>query len=56
LLVRLKPRQTYELNNARSAPTVACAAAGVAVAIVLATRRAAPRTFARVMMSPTGMK
>src|SRR4051794_7643768 len=34
LLVRLRPRHTYELNSPRSAPTV-CAAAGAAVAIVL---------------------
>src|SRR6476661_6136249 len=31
---------------------VACAAAGVAVATALATTRAAPRTFARFIVSP----
>src|SRR6478672_11375656 len=50
LLVRLSPRHTYELYRPRSAPTV-CAATG-AVASALATTRAAPRTFARFIVSP----
>src|SRR5262245_2001166 len=50
LLVRLRPRHTYELKRARSAPTV-CAWRGPP-AIALTTTRVAPRTFARLMVSP----
>src|SRR5262245_2656697 len=51
LLVRLSPRHTYELYRPTSAPTV-CAAAGAVVATALATTTAAPRTFARFIVSP----
>src|SRR5687767_6632660 len=46
------PRHTYPLNRPRSAPTVACARAVLAVAAVVTASRTAASNFRRNMVSP----